>query len=425
MDEDLNEIIGYPDSRRYQELRQIILDYFKKYHGIELDSTSIDYLKDKLMGNDDSRPFFIIHNELGETKFDISKEDIQKILNAYLASKKCELSSIEYGDDVRFKYKQNPEIDCSKEGKVELDITYDGKMSYTALRQMIFDYYKENKGIQLSSISIDYLKNKLTVGNSNQPFFIRKDEFGETRFDIPQEEIQQILREYLAKKNYELIDLTFGSSVEFKYKQRRQQDKKDEQEKSDLGVKINESGEISRDGFVPTPEHLVVNDIPRFEPPKKENDIILEQTNEPKKTEPIPVHDEMLERMAREKRKFTILQRERAMSEAQKGKNRSAIMAGLCILGAAVAVYFNGQDAQQVLEHELNVIYSWKALGQYVQDLGPLTTLLAASTCGFIAKYFKYSRKFKQAQNEFIDFNNSLESVNTEELGGNENAKSR
>ena len=132
-----------------------------------------------------------------------------------------------------------------------------------------------------------------------------------------------------------------------------------------------------------------------------------------------------LTRIAREKRKFTILQRERAMNDAQRAKNRSAIMAGICILGAAVAIYFNGQDVNQVLQHELNAIYSWNALGQYIQDLGPLTTLLSAGAGGFIAKYFKNSRKLKQAQNEFIDFNNSLENTNTEELGGNENAKSR
>lgn len=376
MNEDLNGRISY------RELRQIIFDYFKKNQGIELGSTSIDYLKGKLMGNDDQGPFFIIHNEFGETRFDISKEDIQKILNSYLVSKGCELSSIEYGYDVGFKYKQNPEIDRSKEEKVELDITYDGKMDYTALRQMIFDYYKENKGVQLSSISIDYLKSKLTGGNNTQPFFIRKDEFGETRFDIPQEEMQQILREYLAKKNYELTDLTFGSSVEFKYKQGKQQEKKVEQDKTGLGVRINESGEIIRNGSVSTSEHLVAEDVPHFEPPKVDLGATLEQTSEPKKVESMSVKDEALERMAREKRKFTILQRERAMSEAQKGKNRSAIMAGLCILGAAGAG-------------------------------------------GFIAKYFKHSRKFKQARNEFIDFNNSLENVNAEELGGNENAKSR
>lgn len=419
MNEDFNGRITYED------LRQIIFDYFKKNQGIELGSTSIDYLKGKLMGNDDQRPFFIIRNEFGETRFDISKEDIQKVFSSYLSSKGCELSSIEYGSSVGFKYKQNSEIDLSKEEKVELDITYDGKMEYTALRQMIFDYYKENKGIQLGSISIDYLESKMTGGglNNSQPFFIMKDEMGEKRFDITQEEMQEILTAYLAKKNYELTDLKFGSSVEFKYKQRKQPKKIVEQEITDLGVRINESEEIIRDGVAHASTHLVADDVLHFSPPKEET---KQEMSQPAQSQ--PVQDDSLQqlaRMEREKRKFTILQRERAMSDAQKAKNRSALLAGVCILGAAAAVNFNGQDISQVLQHELNAIYSWKALGQYLQDLGPMTTLLAAGAGGFIAKYFKNSIKFKKAQQEFIDFNASLEKNNTNELGGNENAKSR
>lgn len=128
-------------------------------------------------------------------------------------------------------------------------------------------------------------------------------------------------------------------------------------------------------------------------------------------------------RMTRGKRKFTIIQKEKAMNNVQKAKNHSAIMAGICILGAAVAVYFNGQDVNQVLQHELNAIYSWKAFGQYLQDLGPLTTLLSVGAGGFIAKYLKNSRKLKQAQNEFVEFNNYLENEQT--FGGNGNDRTR
>lgn len=122
-----------------------------------------------------------------------------------------------------------------------------------------------------------------------------------------------------------------------------------------------------------------------------------------------------------EKRKFSILKREKAMDDIQKAKNRSAIMAGICILGATVAVCFNGQDLHEVLQHELSALYSWESLGQYFRDLGPLTTVLSVGAGGFITKYFKNSMKLKQAQNEFINFNNSLENEQT--LGGKGYAK--
>lgn len=390
MNEELRGKISYTD------LRQIIFNYFKENQNLELSSPSIDYLKDKLTRGNDPRPFFIVYGEFGETRFDISQDDIQKVLKSFLASKNCELLNINYGDGVSFTYKKNPNINLENEEKVRLDITYDGSIRYEDLRQIIFDYYKENKGIVLGSISIDYLQDKLRGNVNNQPFFIRNDDFGESRFDISKEEIQEILKSYLASKNYELKELIFDNRVKFQYKQVKKQEQKPNLNSSEEPVFVEE-----------------------------ESKAVLEQISETKEAEPMLVKDLELEKMEREKRKFTILQRERAMSEAQKGKNQSALMAGVCILGAAVAVYFNGQDVSQVLQHELNAIYSWEALGQYIQDLGPLTTLLAAGTCGFIAKYLKYSKKLKTAQHEFEDFNASLENVYIEELGGNEHVKSR
>ena len=152
---------------------------------------------------------------------------------------------------------------------------------------------------------------------------------------------------------------------------------------------------------------------------------LTEKNSKTTNVEPLLVKDEELVKMTRERRRFTILQRERAMSEAQKGKNRSAIMAGVCILGAIASLCFNDQDINLVLRHELDAIYSWEALGKYIQDLGPLTTLLSASAAKFTVDYFKNSKKLKNAQHEFEDFNASLENNKTEELGGNENAKSR
>ena len=123
------------------------------------------------------------------------------------------------------------------------------------------------------------------------------------------------------------------------------------------------------------------------------------------------------------KRTFSILKRERQMNDAKRAKNKAAIMAGICILGASAAFYFNNQDLSAVISHELNAIYSWEALGQYLNDLGPLTTLLSVGAAGFISKYLKNSKKLKQAQNDFEDFNNSLE--NEQIKGDDYDAKTR
>lgn len=188
-------------------------------------------------------------------------------------------------------------------------------------------------------------------------------------------------------------------------------------EKMNQGYEINEFGEIIRNN--PESHQPIADDIPHFEPPE------AKETQE--KQQPVSSNaSEELARMARESRKFTILQRERAMDDAQRGKNRAAIMAGICMLGAISSVAFQYPDLSQInqcIQHELNAFYSWEALGQYFQDLGPLTTLLCTGVSVFFIKYLKDSRKLKQAQNEFIDFNAALENEQT--LGGVENAKSR
>ena len=135
--------------------------------------------------------------------------------------------------------------------------------------------------------------------------------------------------------------------------------------------------------------------------------------------------DEQTERLIGENRRFTILQLERDIDSAQNARNRSAIIAGACILGAAAAAYLGGQDISQVLQHELQAIYSWDALGQYFQDLGPLTTTLAAGAGAFLAKYSRNSRKLREAQQAFEDFNATLENTNTNELGGNQHVRTR
>lgn len=240
----------------------------------------------------------------------------------------------------------------------------DGKMTYSELREIIFNDYKETKGIQLSSISINYLKEKLKGNQSTPPFFIIDNEWGETRFDISVEDIQNILKSYFAKKDYELIDVHFHDMVEFTY-QMNLQNKEETQE-------------------------CAKPEIPETAPSSQNSS-----------------QDELVQ-MAREERKFTILQKERAMTDAQKAKNRAAIMAGVCILGAATATHFNGQDIHLVLQHELNALYSWDTLGQYIRDLGPLTTLLSIGAGGFIVKYFKNAKKLNHATDEFIDFDNVI-----------------
>lgn len=386
----------------YEDLREIIKDFYLERYGIQLFTISIDYLKTQLMNNATIQPFFIMKHWLGEKRFNISNEEIELILRDYFAKKNFDILDLSYGHKVNIKYKIGVDkekvaetINNSEVVNDKSQIPFVAKYTYEDLRQIVFDFYKETFGIQLQSISIDYLKTYLVSGKNSQDFFIIKENDIESRFTIPKADLIDMFKKHIKEKGCELTDIEFGDLIEFKY----------------LTKNVKQTNNERFDRY----EEQSNDPIIKEETVNFENDEILVEAKNDKPSQ--LYYSDELTRMAREHRKFTILQRERAMTEAQKNKNKASLMAGLCILGAAVAVYFNGQDANQVIQNELDAIYSWEALVQYFKDLGPLTTLLSAGAGAFIAKYLKNAKKLKKAQNEFIDFNSSLEITESKEFG--------
>ena len=138
--------------------------------------------------------------------------------------------------------------------------------------------------------------------------------------------------------------------------------------------------------------------------------------------------EEELARMKREERVFEILQLERDMNDTDIERRNSAIVAGLMILGATAAYMTTGADLQQTIQHELEALRHFGEIEPfitYLQDLGPLTNLLSFGSAGFIVKYLRVSKRFKELQNKFEDFIRSLENEKENVFGGNDNARTR
>ena len=157
-------------------------------------------------------------------------------------------------------------------------------------------------------------------------------------------------------------------------------------------------------------------DIPVYDPTKsgekKEDSPLKSQISE------FPIE---LNKRIKTGKKLTIASVKRDISLSERNKSRAAVMAGICILGAAAASYFNNQDVNMVIDSELKVVYSWEALGKYIEDLGALTTLLSMGAVGFLTKYLVNSKKLKNAQHDLENLMNYLGL----DFGGNENAKTR
>ena len=113
------------------------------------------------------------------------------------------------------------------QNKLPSILTLEGEISYKDLLQIVYDYFKETEGIELGSISIDYLPSILNgTFNDRDKFFFVKGEFGASSFNLSKEEFQAIFQRHLASKNYELEGgLNFGNkNITFKYKKIKQQE---------------------------------------------------------------------------------------------------------------------------------------------------------------------------------------------------------
>ena len=304
-----------------------------------------------------------MNNEFGEMRFDIPKEDIQKILESYIENKNYELKEINYGNNVEFKYRfNNKKVEPEKENEVKTDdfskMQQDSqRMSLPTSNDVKHFELPEKTKIKNVSQSTNIYEIAEAIQELNPTAEIRVGKIG---LDSRASE------RFYSSLPIEKLVLPEG----FYYN-----------EKNGVTNKNNTNSGLYCSLDV---EDLSLANEEMLMPKKSKNskENFFEKEN-PKST----MNDSMneLARMTREKTKFTILQRERSMNEAQNIKNKSSLMAGICILGAIVAAYFNGQDMNQVLQTELNSIYSWRALGHYLQDLGPITTLLSAGASGFIS----------------------------------------
>ena len=133
---------------------------------------------------------------------------------------------------------------------------------------------------------------------------------------------------------------------------------------------------------------------------------------------------EQLARFAREGRTFEILQRERQMAETANQATTAAVAAGVLIIGTAASIYMGGNTAQ-IIQDNINSLYSWPGVVQYLQDLGPLSTMLTACSAACVARAIRLTGRLRRLRDEFIDFNAALEQPNGYEDGGVNNARTR
>ena len=159
------QIVPLRGKMKYDQIDKYVCDYFKETQGINIDSISIEYLPEKLRSNNPktgNNPYFVRLDQKYDTRFDLSNEDIKKIVERGLAKDGYQLlSDLDYSDnkDVYMTYAVNPNKKLevpTMDNKMNINVLCFGEISYDELREYVVDYYKKNKGVDLIYPSIQY-----------------------------------------------------------------------------------------------------------------------------------------------------------------------------------------------------------------------------------------------------------------------------
>lgn len=218
----MNDFTG---SFSYEKLREVIVNYYKR-KGVQLVYPSIDYLKDYLRNSGTTLDYFRISNGDDTSVLNMSNEMVRLFVNKIVTEMGLEFKDVRFGDKVEVRYglAQDLNINVSEEkSDLEMDDFSSGvqefstSINYDRLRELVKEYFKVNKGLELGTISIDYLSEFLVSGHG-QAFWVVNTQLGEARFNIPKEQLVALIGEYIKEQGYELSDVVFKNhSIDIKY----------------------------------------------------------------------------------------------------------------------------------------------------------------------------------------------------------------
>ncbi len=114
-------------------------------------------------------------------------------------------------------------------------------------------------------------------------------------------------------------------------------------------------------------------------------------------------------RYQQEQRKFEVLKLERKLDVAKNKKIKSAILAGMSILGLGAAMHLENVNPYLAFNYNLNAILSWDMFIKALNYMGPSVTAMGISSIYLVVLAIKNYYHYIDVLNEFEDFNNSLQ----------------
>lgn len=121
-------------------------------------------------------------------------------------------------------------------------------------------------------------------------------------------------------------------------------------------------------------------------------------------------------------RTFTVLQRERAITEEERRRNAALIAVGGFMLGAALYLYSKDTTVLQAIEHGAEILSttnSWGEFLKYFVDVGLVPTALIGAATGMLRRVLRHHEQYTNASHEAEDAEEARRRVHRDEFGGN------
>lgn len=370
----------------FDALLKLIKDYYKE-RNIDLDTERNIILEDRFNKGADLGPFYITHGTIGLVSFFLSPKNIQKIIE------------------------NNTE---------PLDVVYSSSMGYDRVRDIINDYYFKKEGKRIVFVDIRKLKETINKGIS----FIGLTNEGE-EIEITIDTIKSIISDHCKNKGFNPIRIQFDEQVLLKFvgndyhenkkvtKETKQvsdnHDVKKVEPISDnhvyTGLSGNDSNEPNNDKKNTSAEVTPIDNKNESSTSLYNDDGTLVALDIPMPD--MPITSDSLDKLVdyeKVKVDYEMERRKTIIMNAQAKQKKYAVLTAICMTCAIITAHSRINELNKSAKDVLEDIQSWDTTIEYVNDLGPVPTILTLLTAYNTLQYVRNMEKVKRVDRDQQDY---------------------
>ena len=385
----------------YDDLRQFLIDFYKNEKGLKIDiMNNYFFISDILSGNGID-PIFITSENIGSTRFTLSKDKIIEIIKYFYTSTFSEIiGDISFDKNgVSLGIIENPEVEVT-ENPLN-NIIYSSSMGYEQFRDIVVEeYFKENG----TRIIID--KKKFVSVLRDDTDLVISDIDNES-IRITHNELIDTLRNYLLSKGFKPVNINFEEQILI-----CMADKNSNRPDSfNVTYKhVDERNAINKDA------NKIPNKVPEADSDKPTDDGFGEDGLF---FPTMPVYDkstDLLTGYAEVDANNEIIKRKHYIRQVEQRKKKYAILAAIALTITIITTTDRVKAMDKTPIETFEQFETWDTTMDYIGELGPVPTVFGLQTAYYAYQYFKNRRKAIDMAKEQIEYCDKVDKVLTRHI---------